>query len=233
MKHLKYAGRFCYKSKAPGVTSAEQSGHGCAVRFIIIIIIITTTIIIIIIITDCSKTSRRVALCYVNSDTVQNSSLSGYKGSGNIHFDKNARDNGRFILIYFDDTSRLIFVFYNFPRAEFCWGLAQSYRKLRYLRHYVETICSVLRKTFGPKWGEVKGGCRKLHKEKFRGVSLSPNITRMIQSRRMRWTGHVARMEGGDGEMDRCWWGGVRTRREKIVTPAKIEPRSLARFCSS
>jgi hypothetical protein len=61
----------------------------------------------------------------------------------------------------------------------------------------METICSVLRKIFGSKWEEVKAGCRKLHKEKFRGVSLSPNITRMIQSTRMRWTGHVARMGTG------------------------------------
>lgn len=166
---------------------AEQSGHGCALRFFIIIII-----------TDCSKTSRRVASCYVNSDTVQNSGRSGYKGSGKIHFDKNAIDSGRFILIYFDDTSRLIFLYYNFPRSEFCWGLAQSYRKLRYLRHHVETLYSVLRKTFGPKWEEVTGGCRKLHKEEFRGVSLSPNITRMIQSGR--WTGHVARMGGQRNE---------------------------------
>jgi hypothetical protein len=133
----------------------------------------------------------------VNGDTVQNSGLSGFKGSGKIHFDKNASDNGRLILIYFDDSSRLIFVYYSFPWAEFCWGLAQPYMKLRYFRHHMETICIVLRKTFGPKWEEVKGGCRKLHKEKFRGVCLSPNITRMIQSRRMRWTGHVARMGGG------------------------------------
>ena len=146
----------------------------------------------------------------------------------------NESDNGRFILIYFDDTPRLIFVYYNFPWTEFCWSLAHSYRKLRYLRHHVETICSVLRKTFGPKWEEVKGGCRKLPKDKFRGVSLSPNITRMIQSRWMRWTGHVARMEGGteigtEGVGGEAW----RTRREKVVASTKIEPRSLARFCSS
>ena len=153
----------------------------------------------------------------MNSGTVQNSGLWGCKGSGKIHLDKNASGNGRFILIYFDDTSRLIFVYYNFPRAEICWGLAHSYRKLRYFRHHVKTICSVLRKTFGPKWEEVTGGCRKLHKEKFRGVSLLPNVTRMIQSRRMRWTGHVARMGGGGREMyRRCWWGGVKDQKRKI-----------------
>jgi hypothetical protein len=40
----------------------------------------------------------------------------------------------------------------------------------------------------------IAEGCRKLHKEKFHGVSLSPNVTSMIQSRRMRWTGHIARV---------------------------------------
>ena len=95
-------------------------------------------------------------------------------------------------------TLQGLYSYINFPRSEFCWGLAQSYRKLRYLRHHVETLYSVLRKTFGPKWEEVTGGCRKLHKEEFRGVSLSPNITRMIQSGR--WTGHVARMGGQRNE---------------------------------
>jgi hypothetical protein len=58
----------------------------------------------------------------------------------------------------------------------------------------VETSHRVRRKTFGPKWEELTGGYRKVYKEKLHGVNLSPNITRMIQSRRMRWTGHMARM---------------------------------------
>lgn len=128
----------------------------------------------------------------MNSDIVENNGLSSCKGSRKIHFDKNGSDRGRFTLICCDDASRLILLYYNFPWAEFCWDLAHSYRKLRYLRRHVETIYSVLRKTFGPKWEEVTGGCRKLHKEKFRVVSLSPNITRIILSGRMRWTGHVA-----------------------------------------
>jgi hypothetical protein len=39
----------------------------------------------------------------------------------------------------------------------------------------------------------VTGGWRKLHNELYNLYS-SPNIIRMIKSRRMRWTGHVARM---------------------------------------
>jgi hypothetical protein len=52
----------------------------------------------------------------------------------------------------------------------------------------------VLRRIFGPKY-EVTGEWRKLHNEKLHILYSSPNIIRQIKSRRMRWTGHVARME--------------------------------------
>jgi hypothetical protein len=38
-----------------------------------------------------------------------------------------------------------------------------------------------------------EGGWRKLHNKEFHNFYSSPNITRMIKSRRMRWTGHAAR----------------------------------------
>jgi hypothetical protein len=41
---------------------------------------------------------------------------------------------------------------------------------------------------------EVSGGWRKLHNEEVHNLYSSPNIIRMIKSRRMRWAGHVARM---------------------------------------
>jgi hypothetical protein len=53
----------------------------------------------------------------------------------------------------------------------------------------------VLRRIFGPKRDEVTGGWRKLHNEELRGLYSSPSIIRIIKSRRMRWVGHVARME--------------------------------------
>jgi hypothetical protein len=52
----------------------------------------------------------------------------------------------------------------------------------------------VLRGIFGPKRYDVMGDWRKLHNEEFHNLYSSPNIIRMIKSRRMRWAGHVARM---------------------------------------
>ena len=55
----------------------------------------------------------------------------------------------------------------------------------------------VLRRIFGPKWVEVTGEWTKLHNEELKGLYSSPNIVRVIKSRRMRWAGHVARMGEG------------------------------------
>jgi hypothetical protein len=54
----------------------------------------------------------------------------------------------------------------------------------------------VLRKIFGPK-REEDGSWRKLHNDELRNLYSSPNIVRVIKSRRMRWVGHVARMGEG------------------------------------
>jgi hypothetical protein len=52
----------------------------------------------------------------------------------------------------------------------------------------------VLRRIFGPKRDEVRGGWRKVHNEKLHNLYSSASIIRMIKSRRMRCSGHVARM---------------------------------------
>ena len=52
----------------------------------------------------------------------------------------------------------------------------------------------VLRRIFGPKREAVKGEWRKLHNEERNGLYCSPNIVRVIKSRKMRWAGDVARM---------------------------------------
>jgi hypothetical protein len=53
----------------------------------------------------------------------------------------------------------------------------------------------VLRRIFGPKRDEVTGEWRKLHNEELGDLYSSPSIIRIIKARRMRLTGHVARME--------------------------------------
>jgi len=50
----------------------------------------------------------------------------------------------------------------------------------------------VLRKIFGPRRDEVTGEWRRLHNDELNGLYSSPNIVRVIKSRRMRWAGHVA-----------------------------------------
>jgi hypothetical protein len=52
----------------------------------------------------------------------------------------------------------------------------------------------VLRKIFGSKRDKVTGKWRKLHNEELNDVRSSPNIIRVIKSRKMRWDGHVACM---------------------------------------
>ena len=53
---------------------------------------------------------------------------------------------------------------------------------------------TVVRKIFGPKREGVTGEWRRLHKEERNYLYCSPNIIRVIKSRRMRWVGHVAHM---------------------------------------
>jgi hypothetical protein len=56
----------------------------------------------------------------------------------------------------------------------------------------------VLRMIFGPKRDEEESW-RKLHNDELHSLYSSPNIVRVIKSRRMRWAGHVARMGEGRG----------------------------------
>jgi hypothetical protein len=48
---------------------------------------------------------------------------------------------------------------------------------------------------FGLKRDEVTGEWRKLHNEEQSDLYSSSIIVRVIKSRRMRWAGHVPRME--------------------------------------
>ena len=61
-------------------------------------------------------------------------------------------------------------------------------RKLRVFENMV------LRRIFGPRRDEVTGAWSRLHNEELNDLYCSPNIVRVIKSRRMRWAGHVAHM---------------------------------------
>jgi hypothetical protein len=62
-------------------------------------------------------------------------------------------------------------------------------RKERRLRVFENRV---LRRIFGPKRDEVTREWRKLHNEELTDLYCSPNIIRVIKSRKMRWAGHVA-----------------------------------------
>ena len=57
----------------------------------------------------------------------------------------------------------------------------------------------VLRRIFGPKRDGVTEEWRKLHNEELNGLYTLPNIVRVFEARRMRWAGHVVRIE-----VERC-----------------------------
>jgi len=53
---------------------------------------------------------------------------------------------------------------------------------------------TVLRRIFWPRRVEVRGEWRKLRNEELNDQYSSPNIVRVIKSRRIRWTVNVARL---------------------------------------
>ena len=55
----------------------------------------------------------------------------------------------------------------------------------------------ILRRIVGPKRNE-NGEWRRLHNQEFHRLYRSPNIVRVIKSRRLRYAGHVTRMEESD-----------------------------------
>jgi hypothetical protein len=64
---------------------------------------------------------------------------------------------------------------------------------------------------FGPKRNEMTRGCRQLHNEELHNLYSSPNIIRIIKSRRSRWAEHVARM-GRRGINIGYWWESQKER---------------------
>ena len=73
----------------------------------------------------------------------------------------------------------------------------------------------ILMRIFGTKRDE-NGEWRRLHNEELHGLYRSPNIARVIKSRRLRWAGHVARMEEGKSAF-KILTGGPRRRCEDNI----------------
>jgi len=87
-----------------------------------------------------------------------------------------------------------------------------TFREGRKLRLFENVV---LRRIFGPRRDEVTGEWRRMHNEELNDLYPSPNIVRLIKSRRMRWAVHVTSM----GEERGCigsWWGN-RTERDHWV----------------
>ena len=77
------------------------------------------------------------------------------------------------------------------PVVYVCESCSLTMREQLWLRVFENRL---LRRIFRPKTDEVKGKWRKLHTEELNDMYSSPNIVRVIKSRRMRWAEHVARM---------------------------------------
>ena len=85
----------------------------------------------------------------------------------------------------------------------------------------------VLRRIFGPKRNEVAREWRKLHNEELYGLYCSLNIIRVIKSIRMRWAGHVARMEGEEKYIQ--GFGGKTLRERGPLEDTDVDGRIILR----
>ena len=73
-----------------------------------------------------------------------------------------------------------------------CENWSFTLREERRLRVFENRV---LRRIFVPKRNEVTGEWRKLHIEELNDLYCSPNIVRVIRSRRMRWAGRLESVE--------------------------------------
>ena len=86
--------------------------------------------------------------------------------------------------------------------------LALTLREEHRLRVFENKI---LRKIFEGKRDEIIGELGNLYNDELHALYSSPNIIRNLQSRRLRWAGHVARMK----QSRNAYRNLVRTLRER------------------
>jgi hypothetical protein len=89
-----------------------------------------------------------------------------------------------------------------------CETLSLTLREERKLRVFENLV---FRRIFGIRRDEVTGEWRRLHNEELNDLYSSPNVVRVIKSRRMRWAGNVARMDVEKGCIG-SWWRNQRER---------------------
>jgi hypothetical protein len=83
----------------------------------------------------------------------------------------------------------------------------------------------VLRRIFVPK-REEDGSWRILYNDESHSLYSSPNIVKVIKSRKMRWAGHVARM-GEERCIYRFWLGGLKGRAPWWEDNIKMDLREI------
>jgi len=99
---------------------------------------------------------------------------------------------------------------------------------LREERRLMVSENRVLRRIFGPKRDEVKGEWRKLHNEELNDLYCSPNTFRVIKSKRMRWTGYVARMRKRKKKAYMVFWLGNLREKDHLGDPG-VDGRIILR----
>ena len=80
-------------------------------------------------------------------------------------------------------------------------------------------VNKALRRIFGPKRDEVTGEWRKLHYIELHSLYKSPDIGKVVKSRRLRWAGHVARMEAERAVYK--VWSGIPEGRRPLGRPRR------------
>jgi hypothetical protein len=94
----------------------------------------------------------------------------------------------------------------NIYRTIITWSL--TLREERRLRVFESRV---LKRLFGSMRDEVTGEWRKLRNEELHNLYSSPNIVRVIKSRRMRSAKSIERMGRGEA-CTGIWWGNPRER---------------------